>query len=188
MLREGAQLLVDALGGHPFEYREVVSGVGSGGDFVEGRIEAPTRAIEIHFRNTLGLVHYHLRGSSVSHDFYMKHLGVRDRCRYPGYSEDPMEGFRNLAHDIRAFGQDFLGKGDQLVDAARAESEEQAVRGRDLNIGYTGDRRARQDAREAFKAGDYRKTIELLTTLQYPDDLSASEVKLLAMAQKRTRD
>jgi len=117
----------------------------------------------------------------------MTQLGVRDRCHYPGYSDDPMAGFHHLADDLSTFGSDFLGSGEQLVAAAKAEAQELVVRGRKLNAGWSGDCRARQNAREAFKKGDYRKTVDLLTTLRYPDDLSPSELMLLSMAQQRMK-
>ena len=111
LLGEGANLLAPALAGHGFLFRHVGSGMGSGGDYAEGRMEALPRAIELHFRNTLGLVRFHFGNYSVAHDHYMKHLGVADRCKYPGYSESPMNGFRHLADDIQSFGTDFFWLG-----------------------------------------------------------------------------
>ena len=58
-------------------------------------------------RFNLGLVRYHVRAESASHDYYMRELGVQERCHYPGFSEDPKEAFLGLAHDL-AFAGDFL--------------------------------------------------------------------------------
>jgi hypothetical protein len=159
--------------------------MGSGGDYAEGRMEALPRAIDLHFRNTLGLVRYHYGSSSVTHEHYMKHLGIADRCEYPRYSESPMDGFRHLAHDIRAFGADFFGSAEKLVVAAKIEAEEEAVKALQWQISASGDKRARLMAREAFRCGDYHNTIRLLTNLRFPEELSPSELKLLSIAHKR---
>jgi len=148
-------------------------------------MEALPRAIELHFHNTLGLVRYHYRSSSVAHEHYMKHLGVADRCEYPGYSESPMDGFRHLAHDMQAFGADFFGSAEKLIIAAKIEAEEEAVKALQWQISASGDKRARLMAREAFRCGDYHNTIRLLTNLRFPEELSSAELKLLSIAQKR---
>ncbi len=185
LLEEGANLLAPVLAGHGFVFRHVSSGIGSGGDYAEGRMEALPRAIEMHFRNTLGLVRFHYGNHSVAHEHYMKHLGVTDRCEYPGYSESPMSGFQHLAHDLQAFGADFFGSGEKLIAASKIEAEEEAARAQEYQLSASGDPRARLMAREAFRCGDYHNTIRLLTNMQFPGELSSSELKLLSIAQKR---
>jgi hypothetical protein len=185
LLEEGAKLLAPVLAGHGFVFRHISSGIGSGGDYAEGRMEALPRAIELHFRNTLGLVRFHYGSSSVAHAHYMTYLGVADRCEYPGYSEDRMYGFRHLAHDIQAFGADFFGSAENLIAASKIEAEEEAAKAQQWQVGASGDARARLMAREAFRCGDYPNTIRLLTNLQFPGELSSSELKFLSIARKR---
>jgi len=39
-------------------------------------------------------------------------LGERWRSHYPGFSNDPLDGFRHLRQDLEEHGQDFLAGSD----------------------------------------------------------------------------
>lgn len=59
------------------------------------------------------MVTYHVGESSADHRSYMKALGMLDQCKYPGYNDDPLAAFDDLAHDLR-FAKEFLD-GDASV-------------------------------------------------------------------------
>jgi hypothetical protein len=71
------------------------------------------RRVELHFRGGLGLVTYHAGEKSADHRTYMKALGVLDQCKYPGFHDDQLAAFDDLAHDL-AFAKEFLD-GDASV-------------------------------------------------------------------------
>jgi hypothetical protein len=50
----------------------------------------------------------------------MRALGCRKESAYPGFSADPLDGFRRLASDLERFGDEFL-KGTDQHFLARAE-------------------------------------------------------------------
>jgi hypothetical protein len=80
------------------------------------------RRLELHFRYSLGMVRFHIADQNASHEAYMRELGAWEGCRYPGFSDDPMDAFRNLAHDI-AVAEDFLsGTGEVLRIASEKEA------------------------------------------------------------------
>jgi len=65
--------------------------------------------LEFYFRHSLGLVQYHLREATVSHEDYMwSVIGERGRSRYPGFSSDPLDGFWHLLRDLEEHGHTFL--------------------------------------------------------------------------------
>ena len=74
---------------------------------------AANRALELHFRHSLGLVRYHIGSSSIVHEDYMwSAIGRRHASEYPGFSTDPLDGFRHLLHDLESHGTDFLQGSD----------------------------------------------------------------------------
>jgi hypothetical protein len=77
----------------------------------------------------LGLVTYHLADASLSHEDYMRCV-ARDKAEYPGFSEDPMDGFKHLANDLEKFASDFLsGSGQEFIKAKKKAEERNALSG-----------------------------------------------------------
>jgi hypothetical protein len=64
------------------------------------------------------MLSYAIGSNSASHGAYMRELGVLQNCRYPGFSQDPLAAFEDLAHDLE-FAKDFVaGSGELLLRAA----------------------------------------------------------------------
>ena len=125
-LEAGRRIMDPVLEPHGYRFRASESGSGSGGDFstgayVLGRFDpSASRRLELYFRYTLGGVTYYLGRSQLDHETYMRQLGVHREAAYPGFSEDPIDGFRHLAHDLSHYCQDFLyGTGGEFQRLAR---------------------------------------------------------------------
>ena len=113
ILKAGVAILDDLMRSHGFVYRSTSAGVGSGGSFASGEFRRADRGLELHFRGSLGLVTYHLGCATLSHEDYMwSVLGNRWASHYPGFSDDPMDGFRHLLLDLEQYGSDFLRGSD----------------------------------------------------------------------------
>src|SRR5271169_5470471 len=126
MLLDGTKILDPVLlpKGFRFQFREEAKG--SGGNFAWGEFVREDRRLELHCRQTLGLVRYHVGNQIASHESYMRELGVLDQRHYPGFSEDPAAAFRDLAHDL-GLADDFLsGSAAVLLTAATREASETA--------------------------------------------------------------
>jgi hypothetical protein len=109
ILREGRAALDPVLSAHGFSFKEGPTGRGSGGPFASGIYMNGNRSLEIHFRFSLGLVTYHFGTTSMDHESYMRALlGKTGGNRYPGFSDDPLSAFANLAYDLKRFGTAFL--------------------------------------------------------------------------------
>ena len=109
ILREGRAALDPILGAHGFSFKEGPAGRSSGGPYASGIYANGNRALEIHFRFSLGLVTYHFGERSVDHQSYMRAvLGNNGGNHYPGFSDDPKSGFENLAYDLQNFATAFL--------------------------------------------------------------------------------
>jgi hypothetical protein len=111
VLREGARELESVLCPHGFEFVQIAAGPSSGGPFASGEYRRADRRLELHVRRSLGLVTYHVGRDGLSHEELMRAvfaaIGGRHTSEYPGFSSDPIDGFRHLAGDIRRFGQSF---------------------------------------------------------------------------------
>ena len=86
-------------------------GQGSGGRFASGRYVNRERFLELHFRQSLGLVAYHIGNETLDHETYMKFLGVYGSNAYPDFRQDPLDSFLSLAGDLERYCDDFL-RGD----------------------------------------------------------------------------
>jgi len=116
VLLQGAELLRPLLSAHGFAFELLGEGRGSGGEFAYAEFRKGERRIEFHFRYDLGMVTYHLGPDSLSHEQYM--LSVLEQpglSRYPGFSADPLDAFRDLAGDLQAYCGEFLeGTNEEL--------------------------------------------------------------------------
>lgn len=116
MLRRGAELLGPLLVPNGFTFEALGSGKGSGGTFAFGQFRRGERRLEIHFRYALGMVSYHLGPCSMSHEDYMHAvLGKRHASKYPGFSNQPIDAFRDLLSDLEEHGADFLNGTDDCL-------------------------------------------------------------------------
>ena len=109
ILLEGKAILDPVLGKAGFEWRLQAEGQGSGGGFCRAEyIRKPWR-LSLSFRHSLGLVTYHLGARSLEHADYMRLvLDEGQPSQYPGFSQDPLDGFRHLASDLTKHGKIFL--------------------------------------------------------------------------------
>lgn len=98
MLEAGTAILGRVLSPAGFTFQRTNGGHGSGGDFAAGRFSRGSQYLEFHFRHSLGLVTYGWDDIVLSHTDYLRGLGITGT--YPGYSTDPIDGFRHLALDL----------------------------------------------------------------------------------------
>jgi hypothetical protein len=118
LLQNGADLLASLLVPNGFTFEVLGSGKGSGGTFAFGQFHRGERRLEFHFRYTLGMISYHLGPRSMSHEDYMHAvLGKQHASKYPGFSNQPMDAFRDLLWDLEEHGSEFLvGADDCLLE------------------------------------------------------------------------
>jgi hypothetical protein len=186
ILRTGCEILEPVMRPHGFTFVEGLAGTSHYGDFACGDFVRADRRLELHFRYSLGLVTYHLGSSSATHESYMRELLHGGAHQYPGFSDDPLDGFRHLAHDLENFASDFLaGSGEVLVNAALKEVEKRkALNSLDM-ARAVGDTTKREDARRLFREGNLMGVVNLLGSLTYPDLMTEAERKYLEIARKK---
>jgi hypothetical protein len=109
ILRGGCAVLDPLLRKYGFSYADGDAGSGSGGPYATGAYTNGDRRLELSFRYSLGLVTYHFRGVSIDHETYMRFApGAGNRHRYPGFSDDSLTSFQDLACDLENFAISFL--------------------------------------------------------------------------------
>jgi len=129
--RAGCNILDEVMNPHRFFLVEEASGRSSGGDFASGEYVRVDRRLEIHFRYSLGLVAYHIGKLLLTHEAYMRAvLGKSGGNRYPGFSDDPLDGFRHLSYDLSHFCEDFLtGSGEEFEHCVVKAQEQEKIQG-----------------------------------------------------------
>ncbi len=188
LLRAGCGILDPIMTRHGFRFIEGASGKSSsGGDFACGQYVRDKRGLELHFRYSLGLVTYHLATATVSHHSYMHELlGAAGGNKYPDFSDEPLDGFRNLAFDLENFAADFLsGNGEVLVRAAQKELAHVRAQKKLDQVRWGGDAEKREAARGLFREGKFDDVMRKLRSVTYPELLSASEKKMLEISTKK---
>ncbi|SRR5258705_12811371 len=116
-LLEGCRILDPILNPRGFTFRPGQVGKGSGGPFAMGEYVHGKRRLELHFRWSLGLVTYHFHDLRLGHEDYMwSLLGAKGGNRYPGFSDDPLQGFRDLAEDLRQHAGAFVSGTDEELE------------------------------------------------------------------------
>lgn len=186
-LAAGVELLSPELAPHGFHFEPRGADSGSGGPFAWGEFVRDDRRLELHFRWSLGIVTYHVGDLSIGHEAYLRALSIpRGTNRYPGFSDDPLDGFRHLAHDLAHFLTEFV-QGDAAVlhSAAPAEMSRLAREWEATRAGHEGDEQRRAEARAYFRSGEFNREVELLEQVRYPDLLSESERQMLAVARSQ---
>jgi hypothetical protein len=98
VLEAGAAVLSPVLSPAGFTFELTHQGTSSGDYFATGRFTRGAQYLELHVRHSLGLVTYGWDEAAISHADYLRGLGVTGA--YPGYSDDPADGFRHLAQDL----------------------------------------------------------------------------------------
>ncbi len=187
MLRAGCKILDAVMMPHGFTFIEGLSAKGSGGHFASGDYVRDERRLGLSFRFSLGLVFYRINTLWATHDFYMKELlNSKGGNKYPGFSEDPLDGFRHLAYDLENFADDFLsGSGEVLVRAARKQAEVLKFQEKTELIWLSGDTRKREEAHRLFREEKFQQVVENLESLSYPELMKNSERKILEISKRK---
>jgi hypothetical protein len=121
-LEQGSKLLEPLLFSRGFTFSVIGTGAGSGGHFAVAEFKRGDRQLEFHFRVSLGLVTYKLGEASMDHLAYMRSvLGRYYASHYPGFSSEPLDGFRHMLLDLAEHCGDFL---DGTDDALRNRIED----------------------------------------------------------------
>lgn len=123
LLEQGVADLTQVLGPAGFEFIQTEDDLTSGGSLASGEFLRGDRRLELHVRSSLVLVRYHFGAESLSHEDLVRGVraleGISEEGQYPGFSTDPMAGFRHLRHDIERFGGIFLRGGAKAFRALK---------------------------------------------------------------------
>jgi hypothetical protein len=123
LLERGVAELAEVLGPAGFEFIQSDEGADAQGPFASGEFLRGDRRLEMHVRSSLGLVRYHFGEESLSHEDLVRGVraleGISVEGEYPGFTDDPMAGFRHLRHDLDRFGAIFLGGGAKAFRALK---------------------------------------------------------------------
>ena len=189
IFREGCEILDRIMQPHWFQFVPDESGMSLYGPYTRGNYVRGDSRLELHLRYSLGLVTYHIGDVSVSHDAYLRALTKGEGGnQYPGFSDDPLDGFRHLAHDLQKFCDDFLsGDGKVLIAAAQDQRAGEEIESKLFMAGAVGDVREREKARELFREKKYREVLDKLENLRYPELMTGSEKKMLEIAKRNVQ-
>jgi hypothetical protein len=123
LLERGVAELAGTLGPAGFEFIQSDEGADARGPFATGEFLRGDRRLELHVRGSLTAALYHFGDESLPHEDLVRGVraleAISAEPQYPGFSTDPMAGFRHLRHDIDLFGAIFLRGGKKAFRALK---------------------------------------------------------------------
>jgi len=124
LLEKGLAELTPVMTAAGFEFVGTDTSVdASGVPLIRAEFQKGDRRLELHVRRSLNAVRYHFGDDVVAHEDLVRGAAAVDRIpgepQYPGFSEDPMAGFRHLRADIERFGAIFLKGGAKAFRALK---------------------------------------------------------------------
>jgi hypothetical protein len=129
VLRAGCEIVDTVLVANGFRFAPGDATESSGGRFARGEYVRGDRRLALHVRASLGLVTYHLGDVHVSHEGYVRTVhGGSGGNAYPGFSDDPLDGFRHFRHDLERYGGTFLRGTDEELRSFLLRAVEQEQR------------------------------------------------------------
>ena len=168
-----------------FNFDMAGQGTSSGGPFAWGEFVRDERRLDLHFRHSLGMVRYHIRDKSASHESYMREIGLWEGCEYPGFSADAFEAFRGLAHDLGC-AEDFTsGDATVLLRAAAKERASTKEQERRFMTSAVGDLQVLREMKARFQEKRYEMVIGLADELKYPSHMGRSERRMVQLAKEK---
>ena len=122
LLEQGRKILAPILESHGFVYERGVAEIGSGGAFARGAFVRLDHRLEFSVRGGLGEVVYRVGETRIAHEALMREIAGPRQARYPGFSDEPLDGFRHLRDALEQYGKSFLRTMDEdfYAFAARA--------------------------------------------------------------------
>ena len=123
LLERGVVELTEVLGPAGFEFIQSDEGTDARGTFASGEFLRGDRRLEMVVRSSLNVVRYHFDDESLSHEDLVRGVraldGISAEGDFPGFSTDPMAGFRHVRHDLERFGAIFLRGGAKAFRALK---------------------------------------------------------------------
>jgi hypothetical protein len=189
---QGIELLSPMLRLHGFEFggrhvHQYASIIGRREEAVRGEFARGDHRLELELWHSLRNVIYRIDDLRLAHEPYMRALGVPPAANaYPGFSNDPLDGFRHLKTDLESYGREFLaGDAEAFRRAAAEEVERQPDRQRAYMAWMVGDDSARRLARELFHARKFVDVVAVLDALKYPEFMDTYERKILEVSRRK---
>ena len=178
-LRRGVEILDSVMSPAKFHFEHVHDGA-----YACGRYRRADRTLELHFSDSLRLVSQRIGDLVVMHDDFMRALVGASGGRYPSPSSEPLDSFRGLRTDLREHCGEFL-RGNAKKWREVAERALRDPRRFTITHEFLQMEDARREARSAFAAHDFAKTVALYEPLVRL--LMPAERRRLEIARERVR-
>ncbi len=187
-LIKGLEILKPFLGEHGFILESYENGKGSGGNFTLANFKNGSKRFTIGYRYSIGVLNYQFEKYIVSHSFYLDHLGLSEKKKFPDFqSDDKMLAFYHILHDLDFLVDDFFdGSCKQLIESAKLQEKyikENNKRAQEEHKNYF-DKVKISNARNKFKEKDYKGALEIYTTIENWCLLAEFDKKIIEFCKK----
>jgi hypothetical protein len=188
-LMKGLEILEPFLTRYGFEFDNFENGKGSGGQFTIATYINGHKKFIIGYRYSIGELCYQFGNFKVGHTFYLDHLGLEEKKKFPDFqADDKLLAFRHVLHDLNFLVDDFfVGSCIKLVKVSKLQDkiikEHNAKAQKEYN--NQSDKIIIDRARQKFKAKEYKKALELYATVEYKTLLNEVDKKTIASCKQK---
>jgi hypothetical protein len=187
-LTKGLEILEPFLGRHGFALDNYENGKGSGGQFTVATFKNGRKSFIIGYRFSIGELGYQFDNFQVGHTFYLDHLGLADKKKFPDFqSDDKLLGFRHILYDLDFLVDDFFnGSCDKLIEAAKLQDRFVKEHNKKAQEDYNNhfDQMKIKRARNKFKEKDYKGTLDMYKTVEGETLLNNLDKKIIEYCKR----
>lgn len=187
-LTKGLEILEPFLGRHGFTFDNYENGKGSGGQFTVATFKNGRKKIIIGYRFSIGELDYQFDDIHVGHTFYLDHLGLANKSKFPDFqSDDKLLAFRHILHDLDFLVDDFFnGSCDKLVEAAKIQDKFVKEHNEKAQADYNNhfDQMKIDRARNKFKEKDFKGALDIYKTVEHKNLLNDLDKKTIEYCKR----
>jgi len=182
-MTKGLEILEPFLKQHNFEFDSFENFKATSGQFTLAKYKNRSKEFILGYDFSIGQIVYQFEHLSVSHDFYIDHLGYTSKkCFREIQSEDKLLSFKYLRYDFELLEEDFFqGECTKLKEISALQD----------NILIEYNKKAREEfnlpfdilriekARQEFRKKDFKKCLEIFEIIIHKDLINNLDVKII---------
>jgi len=188
-LEKGIEILDPFLKQHEFRFHGFEDIKGSGRHFTLAKFKKERKEFILGYRFSVGQIVYQFDNLSVGHDFYLDKLGFGSKKKFESVqTEDKLLPFKYILSDFDYLVDDFF-KGECIQLQAYSKLQDNIIKEYDQKARKRYNRQFYElrilEARSEFSNKNYKKSIEIYTSIDIKCLLNDLDGKIIEFCKKQ---
>jgi len=187
-LEQGIEILEPFLKHYDFDFKGFEDFRGEGRHFTLAKFKNERKEFILGYHFSVAQIVYQFDNLSVGHDFYLASLGHGDQMKFKGtQAEDKLLVFRHILYDFNYLVKDFF-KGECIRLQAYSKLQDNIIKEYDHKARKRDNRQFDElrilEARSEFTSKNYKKTIEIYSSIDFKDVMNDLDGKIIEFCKK----